>query len=321
MELRSPAETAVRECLALGAEESCLVVTDDERLAIGEALYEVASEVSEDATLMRYPPGKQHGAEPPGTVAAAMRSCDAFLAPTTKSISHTRARSDACEAGARGATLPGITEEVFTTGLDADYGEIAAACESMLDAVRGAEEIRVTSPQGTDITFEPGARAWRDDTGLVHEAGEFSNLPAGEVFVSPETANGTYVVDGTMMPYGALEGRELEFEVEDGYVTRVSDDAVREEIEAAAAEVEPDADGNNPAYNLAELGIGTNVAVTDLVGSVLLDEKAAGTVHIAIGDDAGIGGDTDAPLHLDGILTDPTVYVDTEELALPTSAR
>ena len=59
------------------------------------------------------------------------------------------------------------------------------------------------------------------------------------------------------------------------------------------------------AYNLAELGIGTNVAVTDLVGSVLLDEKAAGTVHIAIGDDAGIGGDTDAPLHLDGIIRNP----------------
>ncbi len=317
MDLRSPAETAVRECLALDADESCLIVTDDERLAIGEALYEVAREETDEATLMRYPPGPQHGAEPPETVAAAMRSCDAFLAPTTKSISHTRARSDACEAGARGATLPGITEEVFTTGLNADYEEIAAACESMLDAVAGAEEIRVTSPQGTDITFEPGARDWRDDTGLVHDAGEFSNLPAGEVFVSPETANGTYVVDGTMMPYGALEGRELEFEVEDGYVTRISDDGVREEVEAAAVEAETDASGRNPAYNLAELGIGTNVAVTELVGSVLLDEKAAGTVHIAIGDDAGIGGETDAPLHLDGILTEPTVYVDGEEAALP----
>jgi len=317
MDLRSPAETAVRECLALDSDESCLVVTDDERLAIGEALYEVASETTEDATLMRYPPGPQHGAEPPAAVAAAMRSCDAFLAPTTKSISHTRARSRACEAGARGATLPGITEEVFTTGLNADYEEIAAACESMLDAVAGAEEIRVTSPQGTDITFEPGSRAWRDDTGLVHDTGDFSNLPAGEVFVSPETADGTYVVDGTMMPYGALEGRELKFEIEDGYVTRVSDDGVREEIEAAAAEADPDGAERNPAYNLAELGIGTNVAVTDLVGSVLLDEKAAGTVHIAIGDDAGIGGDVDAPLHLDGILREPTVYADGGEVELP----
>jgi len=114
-----------------------------------------------------------------------------------------------------------------------------------------------------------------------------------------------------MMPYGRLDGRELRFEVEDGFVTDISDDEVREQVEAGAEEVGRD------AYNLAELGIGTNVAVTELVGSVLLDEKAAGTVHIAIGDDAGIGGDTDAPLHLDGIITDPTVYADGEEVELP----
>jgi len=53
------------------------------------------------------------------------------------------------------------------------------------------------------------------------------------------------------------------------------------------------------------------------VGSVLLDEKAAGTVHIAIGDDHAIGGDTDAPIHLDGILTEPTVFADGEVVDLP----
>ena len=57
--------------------------------------------------------------------------------------------------------------------------------------------------------------------------------------------------------------------------------------------------------------------MTDLVGSVLLDEKAAGTVHIAIGDDAGIGGDTEAPIHSDGIIREPTVYADGEEVDLP----
>jgi leucyl aminopeptidase (aminopeptidase T) len=310
--VRHAAETAVEQCLDLGADESCAVVTDDERLPIGEALYDVASDVTDDAVLVRYRPGDQHGEEPPAPVAAGMADADAFLAPTTKSISHTRARSRACENGARGATLPGITEDVFVTGLDADYDEIERICEETLAAVSGAEEVRVTSPQGTDVTFEPGDREWRDDTGLVHEPGDFSNLPAGEVFVSPETADGTYVVDGTMMPHGLLAGgRELTFEVEDGYVADVSDDDVREQIEAAAKEVGRD------AYNLAELGIGTNVGVETLVGSVLLDEKAAGTVHVAIGDDAGIGGDTEAPLHLDGILREPTVYVDGEELALP----
>jgi leucyl aminopeptidase (aminopeptidase T) len=312
MSLRDAAETAITQCLALEETESCCIVTDDERQPIGEALYDVASEVTDDATIVRFPPGASHGAEPPEPVSSAMAGSDVFLAPTTKSLSHTRARGAANEAGARGATLPGITEEVFTTGLQADYETIAQHCEDVLEQVEGADEIRVTSPQGTDITFEPGSREWHDDTGIVHEAGAFSNLPAGEVFVSPETANGTYVVDGTMMPHGLLdEGQTLEFDVEDGQVTRISDDDIRAQVEEAAEAV------GDSAYNLAELGIGTNVAVTELVGSVLLDEKAGGTVHIALGDDAGIGGDTEAPIHFDGILREPTVFADGDEIELP----
>ena len=310
--IAAAAHTAINQCLALDADESVVVVTDDERQPIGEALYAAAKEVTDDATVTRYPPGDQHGAEPPAPVAAAMKNADVFLAPTTKSLSHTRARGEACTAGARGATLPGITEDVFVTGLDADYEQIAAACERVREQVAGAEEIHVTTPSGTDIRFEPGDREWLGDTGMVHEPGDFSNLPAGEVFVSPESATGTYVVDGTMMPHGLLDaGQELRFGVEDGRVIDISDDEVREQVETAAADV------GDAAYNLAELGIGTNVGVTDLVGSVLLDEKAGGTVHIAIGDDAGIGGETEAPVHLDGIIRDPTVYADGEEVELP----
>jgi leucyl aminopeptidase (aminopeptidase T) len=310
--LAAAATTAVEQCMALDETESCVVVTDDERRPIGEALYDVASRITDDAVLLQYPPGTQHGEEPPRPVPAAMADADVFLAPTTKSVSHTRARGDACDAGTRGATLPGITEDVFTTGLDADYDAIAAHCRDVLAQVEDADEIRVTAPAGTDITFEPGGREWHADTGIVHEPGDFSNLPAGEVFVSPTDANGTYVVDGTMRPHGLLEeGQQLRFEVEDGYVTEISDDEIREQVETGAEEVGRD------AYNLAELGIGTNVGVTELVGSVLLDEKAAGTVHIAIGDDAGIGGETDAPLHLDGIVREPTVFADGDEVDLP----
>ena len=306
------ATTAIEQCLAISPGETCVVVTDDKREPIGEALYDAALAATDDAVIVRYPPGPQHGAEPPEPVAAALLESDCFLAPTTKSISHTRARSNATEAGARGSTLPGITEEVFTIGLDANYEAIAAECAAMLDAVSGGDEIRVTSPQGTDITFELGDRPWNEDTGIVHEPGSFSNLPAGEVFISPESATGTYVVDGTIRPHGRLaDGQTVTIEVEDGYLTDISDDVIRADVEAAAEEV------GDAAYNLAELGIGTNLGVTELVGSVLLDEKAAGTVHIAFGDDAGIGGDTEAPIHMDGILREPTVFVDGEAIELP----
>ncbi|MFB6081138.1 MAG: aminopeptidase [Haloferacaceae archaeon] len=311
--LRAAAETAIGECLGVTAGEAVAVVTDDERRRIGDLLYEVVAETTGEATLVRYPPGEQHGEEPPAPVAAAMAGADAFIAPTTKSLSHTRARGDATAAGVRGATMPGITEAVMIAGLDADYGAIADACRAVYDQVAGAETVRVTTPAGTDVTVEPGDREWLQDTGMVHEPGAFSNLPAGEVFVSPETANGVYVVDGTMMPHGRLD-HEIRFEVEDGFVTAVSDDAVRAELETAADAV------GDAAYNLAELGIGTNVGVADLVGSVLLDEKAAGTVHFAVGDDESIGGDVEAPIHMDGILLEPTVYADGEAVDLPAQA-
>jgi leucyl aminopeptidase (aminopeptidase T) len=115
-----------------------------------------------------------------------------------------------------------------------------------------------------------------------------------------------------MMPHGRLDAdHAIAFTVEDGQVVDIDDEDLRAEVEAAAA------DAGEAAYNLAELGIGTNVAVRDLVGSVLLDEKAGGTVHLAIGDDHGIGGDVSAPIHLDGILTEPTVFADGEQIALP----
>jgi leucyl aminopeptidase (aminopeptidase T) len=309
--LAAAAETAVSQCMALEEHESCVVVTDDRTSSIGEALYRAVSETTDDVLLARYPPGTQHGEEPPESVGAAMQAGDVVFCPTAKSLSHTRARTAANEAGARVATLPGITEEVFTTGLDADYERIARECEAVLDAVADAEELTISSSQGTDFTVKPGERKWRSDTGMVHEPGAMSNLPAGEVFVSPETSDGTYGVDGTMMPHGLLDG-EIEFVVEEGTVVEVSDAAVREQLESAAEEVGED------AYNLAEIGIGTNVAVADLVGSVLADEKAAGTVHIAIGDDAGIGGDVRAPIHTDGVLREPTVYADGEAIELPT---
>ncbi|MFB6169288.1 MAG: aminopeptidase [Haloferacaceae archaeon] len=311
-DLRAAAETAVDECLGLTADESIAVVTDDERLPVGEAIYAVAAERSDDATLLRFPPGSEHGEEPPAPVAAAMRAADVFLAPTTYSITHTRARQQATEAGARGATMPGITEAVMVAGLDADYERIAAGCESIYEQVDGAEEIHVTAPAGTDIVVEPGDRPWHRDTGLVRSPGSFSNLPAGETFVSPVTAEGTIVVDGTMRPHGLVD-EPIRIEVEAGQVTEVDDDGVRESLEAAAES----ADDPESVYNLAELGVGANVGVADLVGSVLLDEKAAGTVHLAVGDDASIGGDCEAPIHTDGVVRDPTVRADGEEVTLP----
>ena len=63
------------------------------------------------------------------------------------------------------------------------------------------------------------------------------------------------------------------------------------------------------AFNIAELGIGTNPAAK-ITGHVLEDEKVRGTCHIALGNNVFYGAKINVPLHLDGIIKKPTIYLD-----------
>jgi leucyl aminopeptidase (aminopeptidase T) len=63
------------------------------------------------------------------------------------------------------------------------------------------------------------------------------------------------------------------------------------------------------ARNIAEFGIGTN-DMAKLSGILLEDEKVKGTIHIALGNNITMGGSVNVPIHLDGVVKKPTVYLD-----------
>jgi aminopeptidase len=71
-----------------------------------------------------------------------------------------------------------------------------------------------------------------------------------------------------------------------------------------------DSVGKN-ARNIAEFGIGTNDSVK-LSGILLEDEKVMGTVHIALGNNVSMGGKINVPIHLDGVIKEPTVFLDSK---------
>lgn len=50
---------------------------------------------------------------------------------------------------------------------------------------------------------------------------------------------------------------------------------------------------------VCELGLGMNPNVTDLCGYTVLDEKMAGTFHIAVGANNMFGGENEASDHID----------------------
>ena len=78
-----------------------------------------------------------------------------FIAPTRRSLSHTRARKAASEAGARGATLPGVTEDMLARLMACDFPAMARAQpRASPSCSTGAGEAHVTCPRGTDLTLD-----------------------------------------------------------------------------------------------------------------------------------------------------------------------
>lgn len=303
-EMAYSAEIAIQDCMAVKPGETVLVITDEPTRTIGRALWEKAIETGAEAVYIEMTPRKNDGAEPPPTIAAAMKQADVILAPTSRSLSHTVARKEANQAGARVATLPGITEDMMKRTLSADYQKIAVVSAKFAEILSKGKFAHLTTPLGTDLTLSLEGREAHPDTGIIHQAGDFSNLPAGEAFIAPleGTANGVVVIDGAMSGIGVLRA-PIKMTVEKGYVTKIEGGEAAEKLDGILSEY------GKLAYNIAELGIGTNDKAI-LTGKVLEDEKVMGTVHIALGNSASFGGTTQVSIHLDGIITRPTLSID-----------
>ena len=124
-QLIKTAEGILSSCLAVKEGEEVLIVTDDTRKRIGEALYEAAGNLGCERLLMVMKERELSGQEPPKAVAAAMKNADVVVAPTAQSLTHTNARIEAAKAGTRVATMPGIREEMFSKGaMTADYDQV-----------------------------------------------------------------------------------------------------------------------------------------------------------------------------------------------------
>jgi leucyl aminopeptidase (aminopeptidase T) len=302
--LLQAAKVAVKNCLKVKPNESVLVITDQPLRKIGYAFWQAAKQAKAEAILLEILPRKSNGAEPPRALANMMKDFDVLIIPTSKSMSHTKARREACEAGARCVTLPGIRKDTMERTLNADYNKIAKLSHKIAKIVSKGNKAQVTTPAGTNIVMSIKGRTCHADTGLVHKKGDFSNLPAGEAYIAPieGTANGVIMVDGAMADSGVVK-KPIKLLVREGYVTKIEGGKKADELKKM---VKP---FGKLAKSIAELGIGTNYKAK-IVGSVLEDEKVMGTVHIAIGDNKSMGGKVSVPSHLDGILLKPTLKID-----------
>lgn len=292
----------LQQNLALQKGEQLLIIVDETTLSIGRALFEAGVNLGARAVVMQMPLLGKSGREPVPMVSQAMPVADVVVAATAHSLTHTQARKRACAAGARVATMPGITEEMFSGGaLAADYEQIAARTRILSDLLTGAREALLING-GARLTMSLDNRQGIPSTGIYHKKGQAGNLPSGEAYIAPVegSAEGEIVIDGSFVGIGTLQA-PLKLMFAQGVMVDVEGPKGDELLSLL---------GDEPlARNLAELGIGTNDRAR-VTGVVLEDEKVYGTAHIALGSNDTFGGQVAAGIHLDGVMMAPELYLD-----------
>tara|TARA_B100000003_G_scaffold208868_1_gene230886 strand:- start:2694 stop:3821 length:1128 start_codon:yes stop_codon:yes gene_type:complete len=315
--LATSAKMVVETCMDIRRGENVLIVCDPTTGAIGQALHEAVTERSERVLLIVMPKGRHHGEEPPTPVASLMRQQQVILAPTRYSLTHTRAIRQALRDGARVATMPGMTEEMFTHGgMSANFNEIKRKISNLGPYLRRRRIINVKSDNGTDITFEVNWREWKlDDNGICNRPRMLTNLPAGKAFIMPRegTMNGKVIIDGSWD--ATLLDEEIELEIENGIVIDVKGGTtaanIRQEFGEVARKLRSK-DREN-VWTVAEFGFGVNEQAR-LGGNVLEDEKRLGTCYFAIGDNSALGGNSSVGIHIPGVIKSPSVWLDDTQI-------
>src|ERR687894_2067322 len=190
-ELERATETVVGPCLRVQPGEDVVIVVDTTTQAIGEALRAAAAAAGGEPVVCVMEPRSVDGEEPPAAIAAALAAARVFVAPTRRSLSHTRARKAASDAGARGATLPGVTEDMLARLKATDFPLMAARSPAVPDLLTRPARAAATRPPRPDLPLDPAGREGIADDGALRDPGAFGNLPCGEGFISPLAGEGT----------------------------------------------------------------------------------------------------------------------------------
>ena len=311
--LHAISDMVVQTCMDIRRGENVLIVCDPTTAEIGQSLHIATQKRSDRVLLIVMPKSRHHGEEPPSPVAALMRQQQVVIAATKYSLTHTRAARQALKDGARIATMPGMTFELYTEGgMTADFQDVKRRISNIANFLRRRRIINVKSESGTDVTFEVNWRDWKlDDNGICNRPRMLTNLPAGKVFILPKegTMNGTIVIDGSWD--STLIDEPVEFIVEDGTVVDVKGGTLAATIRQSYGEVAKKlkAKDRESVWTVAEFGFGMNPSAR-LVGNVLEDEKRMGSCYFSIGDNIGLGGTSNAGIHVSGVLSEPSVWLD-----------
>lgn len=186
------------------------------------------------------------------------------------------------EFGFRGATLHGLNQIILASGLAVDYDEVSADAERLRQGLTRADRFELDfEVEGTTYTLKlhtNGQEAQKSHGLCPPGKPDVANLPAGEVYFVPESAEGVFPFKYDESTIGLLH-------VKDGKIHRsqfvYGDYAAIEDHNRRLKD--------DPMIGaIGELGFGTQVL--PFSGRDIQDEKILGTVHVATGRDDHLGG-------------------------------
>ena len=158
----------------------------------------------------------------------------------------------------------------------------------------------MTCPRGTNTRLDLSERVASPTTGISGPLARSATYPCGEAFVAPLTGEGV-IVASSLAPLG-LSDAPATLEVADGRIVSARDGLGPAYLRATAS-----------AWRAGEKSCRArrrDERAATLTGNVLEDEKILGSVHVAFGASAAIGGTVSVPIHLDVVVTDASLTID-----------
>ena len=319
-DLMPGAHNAIEVCLRVRPDERVTIITDQATREIAAALQAEVEEVGAGHSVFVL---ENHASRP---LTAMPRIILDDLAQSQVSIF--AARPQPGELGSRmqvsdvvnkrrirHAHMVNITPQIMCEGMRADFRAVDALSQRLVERARHAERIKCRTPHGTDFEaeFSPKLK-WLKTSGIIMPE-KWGNLPGGEIFTAPANTNGTFVVDGVIgdylcSKYGDLHDTPLTIEVKDNRIVDLHCDH-KELLEDFRAYTSTDENSNR----VGEFAIGTNTALTHVIGNILQDEKIPG-VHIAFGHPYAehTGAKWVSKTHIDCVGRDFDIWFDGEQV-------
>ncbi|MBA3273253.1 MAG: aminopeptidase [Chthoniobacterales bacterium] len=286
-ELVPGARNAIRDCLRLKPEERMTIITDEATADIAAALQAEVEEVGSECAvfvLENYAPRPLTGMPEVILEDLAKSQVSIFASVTQRGELGSRIEMTAVvnKHRIRHGHMVNINREIMMHGMRANFLEVDRLSQRLVEMARMAERITCKTANGTDYVAELSPKLnWLKTSGIITRD-KWGNLPGGEIFTSPKTSNGTFVVDGVVgdylcEKYGDMQGYPLTIEVEDNRIHSLACEN-KELLEEFRAYTSTDENSNR----VGEFAIGTNLACTRIIGHILQDEKIPG-IHIAFG--------------------------------------